>query len=648
MARFLLHLVAIALTAGYCRCDESILTVTGALRPIDLVAAGGSPYPSETILTRFFDAQFQRMPGTLPGSGEDIWNNSSDYLAGAFGSQGGAPIHINPAGDDLSNYVLPRFFGFWTVNVGSTDAKLTVEYANYDGALGRVERQLPKLLEWSVGPLRFSKPTYTFIGFSSPDPISSVLVRLDPTVRIGLFRFAGSPQPPNQLPDCPALPGLVDQAPTLPQSITLPNGWRSRVEFSARSGLVLKDVYLNGRYVCKRISCPYLRVATSASPEQEVRIGLQAPGCHLLACEPPIEDSQGRFHISATWAVEGIGKSRLRVTQKFIFDPYDPIAAVGPGGLLQGQRLIPNVSYGFQAWCNEKLESVKIIQRVHSLVDGLRSPSVMVAQDIPTLVNGHLDYVLKVLDGSSGNPLRREAYVKDVIKEGGSGGYDSFHQTWSSKVEKPFRLFNLVGCPECTHMHWKWAAAGAVFGHNYMGIDGNVIIPSGSKQSVDIAVVSNVTGEDEDDGMLKVENHDYGALSDDPVLYYIGRSTAPSDSFCEHGAFFKTDLEGSSAAGDFPHWQWDVTPLFRILPGVFDNDHNVMLLNTSSSTIKGPIFIRKSALWEPEATKISNLGPGEVFTVYDQFPAEELQVLVGRSSVESLLSQQEPYCGIRR
>jgi hypothetical protein len=153
------------------------------------------------------------------------------------------------------------------------------------------------------------------------------------------------------------------------------------------------------------------------------------------------------------------------------------------------------------------------------------------------------------------NPLNKEALAVAIFA-GTAGDWDNYHQTYNPRISEPrFSLSRIAteetldvnkliipGCPECVHMHWRWsdAISGSVWG------GGQPLIPPGSKQSVDIAVVeAGLSNDDANVLAPRFAQVSPGPLPSvysltNPVLWYGASSSAQSDTFFYNGAWYSS------------------------------------------------------------------------------------------------------------
>jgi hypothetical protein len=134
-----------------------------------------------------------------------------------------------------------------------------------------------------------------------------------------------------------------------------------------------------------------------------------------------------------------------------------------------------------------------------------------------------------------------------VIDHGNPGVFDNFHQTYRAMVQLP--TVRSPGCEECVHIHWRW---GKIFNTPivqrlipdaaaFMAANGNgqPIIPPGSDQTVDVAVVqwNGPSSEDPTDFTDLLLNN-APLKSSELEFWYSATGYQPSDTFFIHGGWF--------------------------------------------------------------------------------------------------------------
>jgi hypothetical protein len=146
------------------------------------------------------------------------------------------------------------------------------------------------------------------------------------------------------------------------------------------------------------------------------------------------------------------------------------------------------------------------------------------------------DLVVVPLRGE--NPLKKEARVI-AIDAGAKGQMDNIHQTFNNRVEPPGGRFPggaFPGCPECTHLHWRWSSAlGPQFNN------GAPLIPDGSTQTVELQMRSRnkaVPLKELDELRKPVsDNPARNSTLTNPITWLIASSDRPADQFFDYPVF---------------------------------------------------------------------------------------------------------------
>ncbi len=137
--------------------------------------------------------------------------------------------------------------------------------------------------------------------------------------------------------------------------------------------------------------------------------------------------------------------------------------------------------------------------------------------------------------------------VEVVDREGRRRTIDNIHQSSDDVVDEPF--IN-PGCPECVHMHWRWAEylrAGTTLGNlvvspRFNNNLGKPLIPFGSDQDIEIAVVRSNAGEEDTADFRQLISSPAESLlpesNANPVFWYAGTGKRAFDQFLTHGGFF--------------------------------------------------------------------------------------------------------------
>lgn len=345
-----------------------------------------------------------------------------------------------------------------------------------------------------------------------------------------------------------------------PETVT-GHGWSMRAEVTDRDGLVVRDVMLGHRFMAEQMSVPYYTLQTSAFPLQraELKPDSNDASARSRLVNYYVATDNEKVVIEATYIVDRIpatSQSCLHITQRYEF--YDSVGGVcEPSATLPCSRFKPVVKYAFVGKNQETLQSINIVQRHHFRVDGRAQNAVATfrdCDDAPSasclVSSGNLILEKKI------NPILSEMF-SPVIRNGNDlHAWDNFHQTSQSSVVEPHVVFNPLpagapGCPECAHVHWRWGASvpnSQAFG------SGRLLIPAGSNQDLDFAVVRYHAGQEEhpDNYIDLFQNHEAISreeiLSVDPliirytpedvVFYYSATGHRVQDAFFIHNGFF--------------------------------------------------------------------------------------------------------------
>jgi len=263
-------------------------------------------------------------------------------------------------------------------------------------------------------------------------------------------------------------------------------------------------------------------------------------------------ESSQPFVIEATYQVDRLAESRSRlcVTQRYEFFPQQEAGCEPSNSLrfplntitappLPCARYKPIVTYSFDGQQGEVLKALNVAQRLYYQVDG-HSPNVpAIFRDCDTVLP------VRGLICARQNPLGRELLAAAVVN-GQAGDWDNIHQTYYDHVDEPnpndsthpseFIGYPKPGCPECAHVHWRWSASSAIVNPAFGR--GKPLIPPGSKQSVDVAVVRwNPNEADPNPNMSSLVNGE-ALTGGDIVFWYSATSHRGTDAFLTHGGFY--------------------------------------------------------------------------------------------------------------
>jgi uncharacterized repeat protein (TIGR01451 family) len=359
-------------------------------------------------------------------------------------------------------------------------------------------------------------------------------------------------------------------SPVLARPVPAPVAWGpwaiGRVEVTDDDGLLLQDIRLGNRYMAHDFSLPYYRLETNGfhlqrlelRPDNSGTASQPVPGGSRLTGFQ-IDHTSTRLLIKATFEVTGIpvtSGSCLVVTQQYEFYPdFQPSTvelACEPFGELQCARFRPKVSYEFRGPATD-LKAIEFAQRIWFAA---RFPP---AQPNAAAIHQECeDFACIFTESEFGfadkrNPILTERLVS-AIKQGQPGDWDSYHQTYDWRVDEPGLS---PGCPECVHIHWRWGAALSSplivdlvpDGSEFFVINGGgkTIIPPGSKQTVNIAVVAWHAGEEDPESVddligLVPEVVGVPVVGNGPLVfwYLAGYPSNPqsSDTIFHHGGWF--------------------------------------------------------------------------------------------------------------
>ena len=356
---------------------------------------------------------------------------------------------------------------------------------------------------------------------------------------------------------------------------TNPN-WSMTAEVSANDGLVLKDVKLGQRYMAKRISVPYYSLETSAFPKQrgELKPNSSDPTMRSRLVDFTVTTDGEKMVIEATYAIDSIGQSCLRVSQRYEFYKQGVGGPCEPSEKLTCSRWKPIVEYQFAPKGNETFTSFNIAQRQHFRVDDNPYNTIGLFKDCDFAETEGGCLPRGVVFEAKSNPQFNEYSGFAILNGKRANRWDNIHQTFRAKVDEPgidwtFQNWSYKGpgCPECMHSHWRWGAANGPVWNN-----GNVFeIPSGSNQDIKLSVVRYQSGEEDPTDVAGIVHSGQpirtyftagrsplqiyrGSAPEEVVVWYSATGRQTSDAFFGHGGFFNPTLVskrlyGSSGSG---------------------------------------------------------------------------------------------------
>jgi len=341
--------------------------------------------------------------------------------------------------------------------------------------------------------------------------------------------------------------------------------WAMDVEVSADSGLVLKNVRLNGRYMAERMSVPYFTVQTStmAAP---LKGRLKPNGgdalTHSRLVYYNVLTNDTKRVIEARYLVDQILDSFtdcVLVTQRYEF--YKPVPGDNcePSSTVPCARWKPIIEYNYRPGSGAQLQSMQFAQRFHFQNNGAVGNSVGLFRDCNNspLLGGCMYALGGYLFYDKWNPVGISMTDRVIGNGKDSGTWDNFHLTFLDAVAEPATFPHLLspGCPECVHFHWRWGAHISGFG------DGKPLIPDGSNQDVDIGVVLFVPpaqNSQQEENELHSGTDLIRTLDDKPLdvsFWYWSTGHQQSDRFSPtQGGFFN------------PSFAWTIKPITEALP----------------------------------------------------------------------------------
>jgi cysteine-rich repeat protein len=348
-------------------------------------------------------------------------------------------------------------------------------------------------------------------------------------------------------------------------------GWSVEAAIEDGGGLTVRNAILGSRYMAKEMSLPYYEVVLKTGRRAGQKVRGEFPLSHGGLNDATLVDmschdypADADMELTATWlvpAIPGSNGSCLLFKQIYQFDPANPDDFCEPSGQVLCARFKPRVTYTFGAGPGDKLTQVRTVQRLVFDVDGRvmngqqQADAVAVFRDVQPGAHCilHPTSCLSPVK-ALGNPMPHEVLgtfsgagsVGPAIKLGGKKGkWDNFHETFNDAVQEP-NLICTPGCPECVHMHWRWSNEANLVCHAGGGgsdFNGKPLIPDGSPQGVEWALTREEPGEEDpldfrslvDPPTSPASQFDGGELA---VFWYSGVSTATTDEFFHHGAWF--------------------------------------------------------------------------------------------------------------
>ena len=239
-------------------------------------------------------------------------------------------------------------------------------------------------------------------------------------------------------------------------------------------------------------------------------------------------------------------RKSIRALTPLACEPSEEAPGHLHGAPLPCARFRPIVTYDFRASGGEQLNSISTAQRLHFVISSdvghssanrgatavFRDCDGAQGSGIPLPCGFDWPYVFWRLNCQ--NPLLREVATSAILGGRSIDLWDNFHQTFKGRVDEPIPP---PGCPECVHIHWRWSNAFA--GAQFRG--GNPLIPMGSNQSVNFAIVHFAPGEEDPIDYRSLVTGD-SLFPGSPVFWYSATGFQDTDQFFTHGGFFSSTV----------------------------------------------------------------------------------------------------------
>lgn len=359
-------------------------------------------------------------------------------------------------------------------------------------------------------------------------------------------------------------------------------GWTMQYDFSDKDGLVISEVYLNGKRMAKRMSVPYFKITTTKSgtyfgpTRGELTPSATGTGIRSRLVDYGITNDGDKIQIYANYAVDripGTPKACLSMLQKYEFyregaSPSDLQGPCEPSDTVHAcSKFRPMVEYSFTGGPGEALSSLNTPIRLHFQNTVATGNTIALTRDFDTLTEAASHPTVPFRRAF--NPLTKSWWSQVVVRKSDANPtkdantVDNFHQTnhkafvdlpgltthWEA-LPFPHPVpdgLKLAGCPECVHLHWRWGEF-AGKGPNFRS--GMPIVFPGSDQTIDIQVNAYKGDEHPNDYNLNVFNANDWLRNPtkgvnqpyDVVLWYSPTGFSPRDTFFWHTAWFTPQI----------------------------------------------------------------------------------------------------------
>jgi len=360
-------------------------------------------------------------------------------------------------------------------------------------------------------------------------------------------------------------------------------GWTMNYGYSQKDGLVISEVYLNGKRMAKQMSVPYFKITTqkkgtSFGPSRgELTRSAAATGIRSRLIDYGQNPTANKLSVFALYAIDhipGTPKACLLVSQQYEFyrtgaSPNDLQGPCEPSDTVPCNKFRPMMEYNFAGGPGEALSSLNMPIRLHFQNTDTTGNTVALTQD----ADDPRDMISTFVPFKAAfNPLMNSWWSQIFVNSTVSptkipkiNPVDNFHQTnnktrvstpgvavmWTPAGPMPLEMPRVAGCPECVHFHWRWSSFFS--GPNFR--NGAPLLPPGSDQAVDIQVNPYKGDEHPDDyaGRTVLNQKDWlrnpteGVNQPyDVVLWYVPTGFAPHDKFFWHTAWFTPQIINAS------------------------------------------------------------------------------------------------------
>jgi hypothetical protein len=434
---------------------------------------------------------------------------------------------------------------------------------------------------------------------------------------------------------CALQPIAAPDPGTIP-ALGLPgNNWSLNYDIGSDDGLEVTNVQFGNRSMAAQMSVPYVNITTSDFSANNCQLEVDGSG----DCAGRLVYFQsGTSDVTALYVFINIPNgtsSCLAVTENFEFDPPAQGDKCEPNGNIGCARFYPTVKYEyFPDEDTKSVTEVDIPMRIQ-FTDGAPGSKLLPPNQGQYAAIGKDDNVSGLENFFNGNPVQKEVYIPGVIQNGAPGAADDYYQTYLTQIDSPASA-SAIGqpdCATCVQIHWRWPSMFADVPGFYDDNGGEPLVPLGSNQSVDVAMVAYPDNQQNSCSNLASGQQLAGNPS---VFWYCGKGYQDSDTFFQHGGFFNP-LSGTVAS-----------PNVTVTKGGFRINHatgqwgQTVTLTNNGSALTGPLALVLDSLTSgvtlanadgvtsnvtPTGTpyvfapldSFSQLGPGQSLTVTLEF-----------------------------